>query len=190
MKNIVLIIFCTLLIREGKCQQLPAPDRLRCELLLNTATVSRNGLLVEERLENAIQQSNIYQFANINNSLPAFSWELSATIKRATAWRIVVASSEKILDQNRGDYWDSKRTLSGSSRATYNGKKLIPGKIYHWKVQVWNDENKQSTFSATQSFYLAPYEGEPGFAHYPLKAQQTGTRPICKISGILKCRCC
>lgn len=184
MKKIVFNVFCTLFILGAKSQSLPAPHRLRCDLLLNTASVNRNGLVAEERLENAIQQSNIYQFANIYNSLPAFSWELSATIKRATAWRIVVASSEKILDQNKADYWDSKKKLSGSSRATYNGKKLIPGKIYHWKVQVWNDENKQSTFSAPQSFYLAREDGEPGFAHYPLKVEvQQSVRMVVKEKG-------
>jgi len=173
-----------MLILGAKSQSLPAPDRLRCDLLLNTATVSRDGLVTEERLENALQQSNLYQFPNIYNPLPVLSWELSAAIKRTTAWRILVASSAKMLDQNKGDCWDSKRNLSGSSRATYGGRKLTPGKIYHWKVQLWNDKNVPGAFSVPQSFYLTPGDVEPGFSHYPLKAEmQQPVRLVPKEKG-------
>lgn len=184
MKKIILVVFCTLLIGMAKSQSLPAPVRLRCDLLLNTATVSRSGLVAGESLENAIQQSNLYQFANLYNPHPVLSWELPAAINRINAWRILVASSANMLAQSKADYWDSKRTLSNSSRATYNGKKLMPGKIYYWKVQVWNDKNVPGAFSDIQSFYLAPGDAEPGFAHYPLQAEmQQPVRIVPKENG-------
>ncbi|MBA4850177.1 alpha-L-rhamnosidase C-terminal domain-containing protein [Emticicia sp. BO119] len=168
MNKILLSILCILLVFESKSQ---APFRLRCDLLLNTSQVYQKGIPVNEPLESAITQKQQFQFAFISNKQPHFSWEIVNSVGKVTAYRVLLASNAQMLKQNKADFWDSKRTNSNQNKAIYNGKLLEPGKIYYWKVQVWDDKGKVSEFSKTSSFYLdSPDETQP-FAYQPLAAE-------------------
>lgn len=180
MKNIFLGILCTLLVFESRSQ---APLRLRVDLLLNTNQVYQSGILTNESLENAINQKQQFQFAYISNKQPNFNWEVANSIGKVTAYRILLASNAQLLAQNKADLWDSPKVNSNKNKAVYNGKTLESGKIYYWKVQVWDDKGKASDFSKTSSFYLdKPDEAEP-FAHQPLAAEVQGPVQITKTGS-------
>ena len=104
------------------------PARLRCEYLTNP-------LGMDERL-------------------PRLSWEIGALDAQSrglkqTAWQILVASSEELLKQNRGDLWDSGRVESGeSTHVVYAGAPLRSRLRCHWKVRVWDQRRQPTDWSA------------------------------------------
>lgn len=75
---------------------------------------------------------------------PAFSWEIKTTRPQTqSAYQILVASTEKILDSNEGDYWDSGKVVSDqTSGIAYSGKSLDQVKRFYWKVRCWNDPDE------------------------------------------------
>ena len=156
---------------QGYGQQNPAPLHLRTDFLLHTEQVSKNGLSVSIPLDSAIQYPGVYQFARIFSPRPQFNWVLDPSIRRASAYRILLASSPQLLQQNQANYWDSKKIKSSQQQATYAGKALIPGKVYHWKVQVWDQKNQLSSFSLPTAFYYSPPDPAEVFSHHPLAAE-------------------
>jgi hypothetical protein len=165
MRKFVLTTVCILLILDSYGQE---PFRLRCDLLLNTDKVYQRGIPDGQSLETAIRQTQKYQFAYISNTQPRFSWE---TTKETSAYRILVASNPQLLEGNIADLWDSKKVNSNTNSAAYAGKALVPGRIYYWKIQIWDSQRQVSRFSKLSSFFLnTPNEAEP-FAHQPLAAE-------------------
>lgn len=149
-------------------QQLPAPQLLRCDLLLHTDRVYQAGAIQNIVLAQAVQQPATYQFAHITSTQPQFQWAVDTAIRHVSAYRILIASSPQLLQQNRADYWDSGKVKSSQTRATYRGKALSVGKVHYWKVQVWDQQNRATAFSAPLAFYYSsPNTAEP-FAHHPL----------------------
>ena len=55
--------------------------------------------------------------AGIDETLPRLSWKLKSELRgeRQTAYRILVASSRKLLDEGKGDLWDSGRVAGGET---------------------------------------------------------------------------
>ena len=84
---------------------------------------------------------------------PRLSWKLKATEQKARgqaqrAYRILVASSEKLLAQNRGDLWDSGEIKSDQSNLViYRGPALSSGMRCYWKVGVRDNRGVLSTWS-------------------------------------------
>lgn len=151
-------------------QSLPAPQRLRCDLLLNANAVSTRGMSSATALEVAARQPKDYQFVAITSKLPTFSWEVDNRVAQVSAHHILVASSPQLLAKNQADMWDSGQQKSASSRVIYAGKPLTPGAVYHWKVQVWDGKNGSSAYSKTASFFYGEPDPTELFAHYPLTA--------------------
>jgi alpha-L-rhamnosidase len=103
------------------------------------------GLMVE-----FIRQPDKVQ---ILDSKPEFSWIVPVKAGAQTAFRILVSSSEIILTHDEGDLWDSEKTLSSRSVETeYNGRNLSDNSVYYWKVKIWNEKGKPSSWSEVQSF--------------------------------------
>ncbi|HIL54508.1 MAG TPA: polysaccharide deacetylase family protein [Verrucomicrobia bacterium] len=75
---------------------------------------------------------------------PVFSWEIKTTRPQGqSAYQILVASSEKNLDSNEGDLWNSGKVVSNqSSEIPYAGKSLTQVERLHWKVRCWNDPDE------------------------------------------------
>jgi alpha-L-rhamnosidase len=66
----------------------------------------------------------------IDAALPRFSWKLkdpeAVRGQKQSAYQILVARSEALLEQNAGDLWDSGRVSSAQSALVpYAGKKLV-----------------------------------------------------------------
>ncbi|HEY2015099.1 MAG TPA: family 78 glycoside hydrolase catalytic domain [Bryobacteraceae bacterium] len=84
---------------------------------------------------------------------PRLSWIVSATAPRArglrqTAYRILVASSDRALLTGAGDLWDSGKVDSDQSiQVAYRGRPLGSGAVAFWKVQIWDQEGHASEWS-------------------------------------------
>ena len=84
---------------------------------------------------------------------PRMSWKLMATNadKRGqaqTAYRILVAGSEKLLAGDKGDLWDSGQVKSDQSQLVdYGGSPLSSGMRCYWKVQVRDEGGALSAWS-------------------------------------------
>jgi len=85
---------------------------------------------------------------------PRLSWVLAAADAKArglrqTAYRVIVASSERALAAGTGDLWDTGKVASDqSAQVVYRGKPLISGAAAFWKVQVWDQDGQSSDWSA------------------------------------------
>jgi len=74
---------------------------------------------------------------------PRFSW-ISESGQRGvsqSAYQVFVSSSQKNLDENVADVWDSQKISSDQSiQIGYEGKPLESNQTYFWKVKIW-DQN-------------------------------------------------
>lgn len=151
-------------------QQLPAPNYLRCDFLLHTDQVSRNGMNVTIPLSEGIKQPAIYQFAKICSAKPWLSCEVDTSIKSISGISILLASSPAKLEQGKADYWDERKLKVNTTAIRYNGKPLVPGKQYYWKLAVWNEDGIRSAYSDIASFYYNGRTATDSISHYPLSA--------------------
>ena len=83
---------------------------------------------------------------------PELTWRLDAEEsvrgQLQGAWQILVASSREVLDQNKGDLWDSgKQAAKRSPKVLYAGKPLMAGQQCYWKVRSWNQDDAPSEWS-------------------------------------------
>ncbi len=90
----------------------------------------------------------------IDDSQPRLSWKLVSQEKtqrgqRQSAYRLLVASDRSLLDQDRGDLWDSGRVASDRSLLVpYAGASLRSRVRCWWKVCVWDEHGRASPWSA------------------------------------------
>ena len=93
---------------------------------------------------------------------PRLSWQMKKDIRgaRQTAYRILVATTDELLSKNSADLWDSGKTDSGQSiQVVYNGKPLKPGMKVSWKVQIWDQEKNESSWSKTSNWEMGLLNG-------------------------------
>ena len=91
----------------------------------------------------------------IDQLQPRFSWVLNDADRgeRQTAFQVLVASDRGLLDQDRGDLWDSGRTASAASTAVqYAGAPLKHDTRYWWKVRAWDKDGHGSPYSRPARF--------------------------------------
>ena len=76
----------------------------------------------------------------VDTPRPRFGWLLQSEQRSQlqSAYRVLVATSEKQLQANVGDKWDSGKVNSDQSvNVDYQGKALTSGETCYWKVRVW-----------------------------------------------------
>ncbi len=113
---------------------LSAPERLRCEYLLNPTGID----VTSPRLE-WINQAADPQARGLSQS----------------AYQLLVASSRERLDRNEGDLWDSGKVTSAKSlQIVYQGKALQSHQPCFWKVRVWDQDGSPSDWSAVASWSM------------------------------------
>ncbi len=90
---------------------------------------------------------------------PRFSWNIRSDVNGVyqTQYRILVASSEEQLADDRADVWDSGiRKGEASLLLPYEGPQLQSGTRYFWKVLSWtNLDKKNAVESETATFVTA-----------------------------------
>ena len=83
---------------------------------------------------------------------PRLSWWIDDPSRgaRQTAYRILVASSPRLLAEDKGDLWDSGKVASDVSHLVpYAGRPLASGLTCWWKVRVWDKKVRPSAWSKT-----------------------------------------
>mgnify|MGYP002639111597 CR=1 FL=1 len=81
---------------------------------------------------------------------PHLGWKLESTFrnKKQSAYQILVSDSEKTLEKNVGNFWNSEKVISAKSiQIEYQGAELKSGIICYWKVRVWDEEGNVSEWS-------------------------------------------
>jgi alpha-L-rhamnosidase len=102
----------------------------------------------------------------IDVAAPRFSWLVTSNDAKArglrqTAYRILVASSERALRAGSGDLWDSGKVVSSdSAQIVYAGKPLVSRAAAFWKVQVWDQRGKASEWSAPAEWSMGLLQPE------------------------------
>jgi alpha-L-rhamnosidase len=126
-------------------------------LLCLLAAISSNGQISAEHLRCEMAENPLA----VSQNQPRLSWQLvsAASNVTQTAYQILVASSEKKLQGNEADVWDSGKVVSNKNlQITYNGKPLKSETKYFWKVKIWNHNGKYSNWSKPSFFRIAPSE--------------------------------
>lgn len=112
----------------------------------------------------------------ITTAVPEFGWIYNPSFgdDAQSAYRIIVASSEELAEQGRGDLWDSGLVHSSDSiNVPYGGITLGPNADYYWRVEAADSRGKVGPFSAIQRFRTDMKLEEPlphrrGSAELPL----------------------
>jgi hypothetical protein len=87
----------------------------------------------------------------IDVAQPRLGWTLQSTERgdTQTAYEIVAASSQTLLDANTGDLWDSGMVATNrSNQILYGGAPLQTLERVFWKVRVWDVNSNPSAWNA------------------------------------------
>lgn len=91
----------------------------------------------------------------IIDSKPEYGWVVPGGAVSQSAYQVLVASSQEKIDNNIGDIWDSEQIrTNASSEIEHAGAELVNGKTYFWKVRIWDQDNRLSRYSESQSFKM------------------------------------
>lgn len=90
---------------------------------------------------------------------PRLSWRMGDTSsvrgKKQSGYRILVASSQALLDSNCGNLWDSGTVSSSESvNIVYEGVPLSAGQKCFWKVRIADEQGKWSDWSNAASWRM------------------------------------
>ena len=92
----------------------------------------------------------------IESQHPILQWQLVSNQrgKKQSAYRVIVSSSLKLLNQEKGDYWDSGKVSSSESIIGYQGKRLLSQMQLYWKVMVWDENDNPTKWSDVSSWSM------------------------------------
>jgi len=124
LKVLAMLLLLTGGATRAEAARKPLPVQLRCEYLNNPL--------------------------GIEATRPRLSWIITSDQRgqKQTAYQLLVASSESLLKQNKGDLWDAGKVLSDQSvLVAYHGTPLTSGQQCFWKVRVWGMDQKPSAWS-------------------------------------------
>jgi len=105
----------------------------------------------------------------IDVARPRLSWTLESDQRggRQTAYRVLVAGSPELLEQDKGDMWDSGRVDSDRSiQVEYAGRALESNRQYFWKVKAWDADGNASDWSAHATWSMGLLRPEDWQAHW------------------------
>ncbi|MDD3036734.1 glycoside hydrolase family 78 protein [Bacteroides sp.] len=91
----------------------------------------------------------------IDTETPCFSWKLQSTQRSAwqSAYQILVADSEELLNEDQANIWNSGKINSDCSiLIPFAGKQLASATTYYWKVRSWNGKDECSGWSEPATF--------------------------------------
>lgn len=81
---------------------------------------------------------------------PRLSWTVVSSERgqRQTAYQIIAASNPSLLDEDRGDLWDSGKVASSETvHVVYGGRALRSRDVCWWRVRVWDRDGEVSVWS-------------------------------------------
>ena len=93
----------------------------------------------------------------VDSSNPRLFWNFSGNERgqKQTAYQILVASSEKNLDHDNGDLWDTGKVNSDESiQIPYAGRTLSSSQQVFWKIRTWDAGKNISAWSKTATWTM------------------------------------
>ena len=93
----------------------------------------------------------------IEMNKPRLSWQLHSSLRNRmqSAYQILVSDSPLNLTAGVGNLWDSGKKLSSNSiQVPYDGRPLVAGKRYFWKVKVWDQSGAPSEWSEMAYWHM------------------------------------
>lgn len=84
----------------------------------------------------------------IDSVNPRLSWIITSDQRdvHQTAYQILVASSPQLLDQDKGDLWDTGKVLSDqTAQIAYQGHALNSRECCYWKVRIWDQDGRSAS---------------------------------------------
>ncbi|MGD2095733.1 MAG: family 78 glycoside hydrolase catalytic domain [Phycisphaerales bacterium] len=121
----------------------------------DNAKMLNNTVALESIIPTDLRCEYLVNPLGIDVKKPRLSWKLKATNPQQlgqaqSAYHILVASSEELLAQDRGDLWDSGEINSDQSNLViYRGLPLPSGTQCYWKVRVRDNNGILSDWSAS-----------------------------------------
>ena len=97
----------------------------------------------------------------IDVAQPRLSWKLRSSRRgrKQTAYQVLVASDRDMLDDDRGDLWDTGKVDSDRSiHIAYAGRPLSSRARCYWKVRVWNEDGDPTAFSNVATWEMGLLE--------------------------------
>ena len=156
------------------------PTGLRTDLMRHGDYVGLGGKKQDLVLNDDILNKNQYELAIVQSNNPIFHWKLDDRSKETSAFQLLVSSNPDLLNQNKGDLWDSGKVSSQKASTLYQGKKLEGNKVYHWKVRYWDEKEKTSSYSQPRAFVVAPNPSDEKFSQEPLIATDQSPKMVKK----------
>ena len=119
------------------------PTQLRCEYLVNPA--------------------------GIDEPHPRLSWAVESGERgqRQTAYQLLVASDNTLLQKDQGDLWDTGKVTSDQTTGIlYGGKTLASQQHCFWKLKIWDKDGKASAWSEPATWAMALLQAGDWKAQY------------------------
>jgi alpha-L-rhamnosidase len=98
---------------------------------------------------------------NLDVKSPCLSWKLESASPELRnlsqkSYQVLVASNLKLLNKNTGDLWNSGIVeSSNSTQVVYSGTELRSRQRCYWKVRIWDQVGKLSSWSKTAAWRMA-----------------------------------
>ena len=105
----------------------------------------------------------------IDEAQPRLTWRVESAERgqQQVAYRVLVASSEKLLARDQGDLWDSGLVKSDQTvNVPYAGKSLVSRQRCCWKVKVWDKDGNGSAWSTPATWTMGLLRPEDWKAQY------------------------
>lgn len=98
----------------------------------------------------------------IDESSPCLRWRVETDRRgaRQSAFRVLVASTQTKLDDDKGDIWDSGKRKTARPAVEYDGAPLMSGKRYHWKVRIWDESEMKGVWSDPATWEMGLLEAD------------------------------
>lgn len=145
------------------------PTRLLTDLLEHTDRVWKNGVLTSMSLEKAVGSE--YNLATVKSSRPTFSWVVPGGKNDTwqTSYEIILSDSRENAKKCVGNVWRSGIVKSQQSTAVKcGGLRLVPDKIYYWRVRVSTNTRGKSGWSDIKAFKTDAALADYAASYYPI----------------------
>lgn len=140
-------------------------NRIASGLLLTVALAvvscgterSDGGKLAKETEAVGLRCRNLIDPEGVDKA--SLSWRIASDARNVvqTAWQVEIASSKKSLEKGRADVWNSEKQLSDRQlNIVPEGVVFEPGKLYWWRVRVWNAADEVTPWSEPARFSVGP----------------------------------
>ncbi len=149
-----ILLLAIALIANACCAEL---ENLRCEYLVNPL--------------------------GIDATSPRLSWIITSDRRGElqTAYQILVASSVKLLKEDKGDLWDSgKVTSDETSQIEFQGRPLISRQNCYWKVRSWDRNGNRSRWSQVASWQMSLLKPDDWSAQW-ITADESNLAPAARL---------